>query len=114
MIIKITKARADLLAFIRDNPCTSGEAMAGMGASRNNHIDTRADWLCAHGLIRVVCKIQLASRGPYVRMYEITSAGLAALTLCDGGLIDSPKSFCEVTDADLIRLSRRETSTNRL
>lgn len=114
MTIRITKARADLLAFIRDNPCTSHEAMQEMGATHSNHILERAAWLFAKGLIREVCRIRLGSRGPYARMYEITPAGRAALTLSDGGLIDSPQSYSEVTDADLCRIARRETVPKRV
>lgn len=114
MVIKITKARADLLAFIRENPCTSVEAMEGLGATLRNHVKERTTWLLERGLIREVCRIRLASRGPYARMYEITPAGIAALILSDGGLIDSPKSFCEVTDDDLARLAKRETIPDRV
>lgn len=114
MNIRITKARADLLALIREMPCTSCEAMEAMGATRSNHIIERASWLLAKGLIREACRIRLASRGPYASLYEITPAGMAALILSDGDLIDSPKSFSEVTDADLARLASRETVTQRL
>lgn len=112
--IRITKARADLLAFIRDNPCTSHEAMQEMGATHANHVVERTAWLFARGLIREVCRIRLGARGPYARMYEITPSGKAALTLSEGGMVDSPQSFAEVTEADLARVARRETATERV
>lgn len=112
--IRITKARADLLAFIRDNPSTSLQAQQGLGATVRNHIAEQAAWLLANGLIREVYRIRIGTRGPCARVYEITPYGRAALTLCGGGLIDSPKSFNEVTYADLERLASRETTTQRV
>lgn len=113
MTIRITKARADLLAFIRDNPCTINEARQEMGIS-HHRINAWSVWLYANGLIREVCRIRLGSRGPYASMYEITNLGRAALKLSDCWLIDSKRSCVEATQSDLDRLARRETTPLRL